>query len=854
MKLKRSFFLKNPITNIKALAILTAFALSATSVLASDPISGDGFRAPISTDNNGVHLAEGQITIQTPGVSVGIPGQGGLSFRRIYRSTAFMYDQRSSRWSHNWDGGLSRRNDRIYLRAGDRSAVFFTKKENGSYVEVSDSGARLTENNDSYTFTDSDGTRVIFDTKIGPGRLEFVTDPDDDAGPFGAFNKTPIYTFPFDVNKALITHIIRPDGEVIEYRYHGFDANVDGKGDQRHHRLQSIVNNYGYEIHIEYEATPDIPSYNFHTIKKVTAINGNVERCTFSINDVGRNICLNLSRDWQTEVYSGDYYFIDHVDGPMGRVSYTSAVERIDQVSFRTSRNGRGVEFIHDAPFQSVFLIFNEVPDPLDHTFGDLITDIRSFDMPELNMSIDYAWRTPLILSGGTPEFANLIDHSGAGFTVSKITRAGGREWVYTRNHQLGGQCSVFGLSNDFNKYSDFFDVIVTNPEGNSVEYSFERMYDTGGEGGENRCEPDNDGQILQLALKAYKDESDRATFYQYFYNNSRQFNENEIGKLRRVIDPDNNSIQYCYDNRGNRIKSIQTSKPKTLQLTGASQFASCDITTDNANYIVTEMDYPASCAAGTEKICNQPTTVTGPRNFQTTFKYDPAHGGVKSIQRPDINSIVPETRFDYASFQPPFAGGTPIYKQIASLACVSDSFEPLEEEEEEIPETPPACNRNLNPECEVPPLHPDDFDPTILSTIIESSTGNSNHQCVSGDMLVTETLYHDSGAARFLPRTVTQKSDNVSVTPLVVKTTYTDMGDVKTIDGPLNGTADTIHYQYDVARREIGVIGPDPDGQGSRKRQATRTTYAPFAMPVKRDKRDYIKCIYPAPKSRNAL
>jgi hypothetical protein len=55
---------------------------------------------------------------------------------------------------------------------------------------------------------------------------------------------------------------------------------------------------------------------------------------------------------------------------------------------------------------------------------------------------------------------------------------------------------------------------------------------------------------------------------------------------------------------------------------------------------------------------------------------------------------------------------------------------------------------------------------------------------------------------------------------------TYTALGDVASVDGPLSGSADTMTYRYDAARRRVGTIAPDPDGAGSLKRAASKITY----------------------------
>src|SRR3546814_5545486 len=55
---------------------------------------------------------------------------------------------------------------------------------------------------------------------------------------------------------------------------------------------------------------------------------------------------------------------------------------------------------------------------------------------------------------------------------------------------------------------------------------------------------------------------------------------------------------------------------------------------------------------------------------------------------------------------------------------------------------------------------------------------------------------------------------------------TYDNVGNVLTLNGPLAGTADTTRYRYDEKRRVVGIVGPDPDGAGTRKHLAQRATY----------------------------
>ena len=55
---------------------------------------------------------------------------------------------------------------------------------------------------------------------------------------------------------------------------------------------------------------------------------------------------------------------------------------------------------------------------------------------------------------------------------------------------------------------------------------------------------------------------------------------------------------------------------------------------------------------------------------------------------------------------------------------------------------------------------------------------------------------------------------------------TYDTADNLKTIDGPQPGAADTTTFFYDSYNRKRGVIGPDPDGAGALQRQAERYTF----------------------------
>ena len=54
---------------------------------------------------------------------------------------------------------------------------------------------------------------------------------------------------------------------------------------------------------------------------------------------------------------------------------------------------------------------------------------------------------------------------------------------------------------------------------------------------------------------------------------------------------------------------------------------------------------------------------------------------------------------------------------------------------------------------------------------------------------------------------------------------TYTDLGQLETVDGPVAGTGDTSTIIYDQYNRRIGTVSGDPDGASPLPRLASRIT-----------------------------
>ncbi|EZP56508.1 RHS repeat domain-containing protein [Sphingomonas sp. RIT328] len=102
------------------------------------------------------------------------------------------------------------------------------------------------------------------------------------------------------------------------------------------------------------------------------------------------------------------------------------------------------------------------------------------------------------------------------------------------------------------------------------------------------------------------------------------------------------------------------------------------------------------------------------------------------------------------------------------------------------------------------------------------SSTCSSAATCVNS---ANETRTSISYNANGLPTATTVQAGDGSTSATTTKS-YDDVGNVVSVDGPIAGSDDTVSYRYNANREMIGMVGPDPDGGGPRRRLAQRNTY----------------------------
>ncbi len=192
---------------------------------------------------------------------------------------------------------------------------------------------------------------------------------------------------------------------------------------------------------------------------------------------------------------------------------------------------------------------------------------------------------------------------------------------------------------------------------------------------------------------------------------------------------------------------------------------------------IVTSANYDATC---TDTLtCNSPNYVIDSRGNRTDLTYSSAHGQVTKIEAPAPASGQPRptTHVGYSQLYA---------QQRNSSGTLVNQADPQ-------------------------------WKPTLYRTCITAAncSGNANEQRVA-------IAY---STPNLLPSSVTVSSGNGAVSS-TTSFTYDVRDNLISEDGPLPGPNDTSHYFYDSLDRRRGIIGPDPDGSGTRLRAAARYTF----------------------------
>ncbi|HYC68819.1 RHS repeat-associated core domain-containing protein [Brevundimonas sp.] len=199
------------------------------------------------TDGNGISLVGLSLSVPTTTIGVGQPDQGGLSYSATW-------DGSTNAWRHSISGGVYQKRDQQfpqyqwYTVTVMGQSVDFRSDGFGNYEVVPGSGTgTLTLSGDIWTYTANDGTIATFAKGLST-------------------------YWPYRANQGVITRIVKPDGEAIDFTY-----TSRGTGTSAQRRIQSVTNNLGYALHFDYASEGAGEDWGRFT--RVTAINMAVDYC-----------------------------------------------------------------------------------------------------------------------------------------------------------------------------------------------------------------------------------------------------------------------------------------------------------------------------------------------------------------------------------------------------------------------------------------------------------------------------------------------------------------------------------------------------------------------------------------------
>jgi RHS repeat-associated protein len=637
-----------------AIGVFLASMIAASALMATGPVKAQSSIPPPQTfnpiDANGVNLFTGGIQGPRHSLSIGQAGQGGLSIDVYYDSSAG-----NGLWRHTQTGTLNRDplipgspgyNTPQYQLTLPGFSALYLRDVDDNFILQDGTGTLEETSTDIFTYTALDGTVATIDRQKRStyGTLAWM---------------------------GQVVSIERPNGEVLTYHYAQVLTGEPLPLYAR--RLQSVTNNFGYQIHFQYAS--DTFGTDWTRMVGVTVLNNAVDWC-----DPLANSCT-FSRTWPSLTIGG-----------------TS-----------TDRT------VTDATGNTTHYLFS----------GSLLTGIR-----------------------------RPSQSTGTSLAYTRSTSPYHPNWVETASDGKGTW--TYGYS-------------VPPPNPNNVAYYFIRTTVTDPTAGVTLVD---NGSWLE---ETWGRRSTRLVAITNGVGETTNWEWNGPGwQISSVIQPEGNSLDYGYTDRGDLASVTRTPKPGSglTPTTITATFGDCS----------------------TPVACGRPTAITDARGNTTDYTYDSAHGGLLTETRPAPTGGAdrPQTRYTYAAL-------TAWYRTSASTTQVQGA-------------------------------------PVVLPVQVSSCASGTSPSCVGTANEVRTTSTYQAGnattGANLLPVSVTEGAGDGSLLATTTST-WDPNGDVKTIDGPLAGTADTTWYAYDVMRRNVGVIAPDPDGGGPLPYPATRMVYNADGQPL---------------------
>lgn len=246
-------------------------------------------------------------------------------------------------------------------------------------------------------------------------------------------------------------------------------------------------------------------------------------------------------------------------------------------------------------------------------------------------------------------------------------------------------------------------------------------------------------------------------------------------GRITSVTDPLSRTTSFQYDGNA-RLTRVTRPEGDYTQYTydsrgNLTETRNVAKSGSGLSDIVTTASYDSTCS--NPATCNQPNSVTDARGYTTDFTYDATHGGLltATAPAPSGSGDRPQLRYAYTETSGEYR-----------LTGIS------------------TCSVGTAPDC--------------------VDTANE---------LRTVFGYDSQGRVNSAERR--NGSGTLSAT---TSATYDAYGNLITVDGPLSGSDDVFRYRYNAAQQPVGITGPDPDGGGSLKHRASRTTYRSDGLPTR--------------------
>ncbi|EGY02316.1 YD repeat protein [Nitrospirillum viridazoti Y2] len=255
-----------------------------------------------------VDLGTGAFTMTVQEVAIGQPGAGGLTYGRSFIGTG---------WRSNLDGGINKSGTTYTVSIGASSEAF-TSGDGVNFSNAGGGASTLSVSGNAYTYTMADGTVAIFDKgyccNIG-----------------GQGTASP-------ASEGRITTMTLPTGEVRTWTYVVANFSVPNAPSGTYKalgRLQSVSNNFGYQIRFKY-ATDAVGSVNsvspWMTVTQVVGFNMAAESC-----GVASYSCSLPAASWPTTSYSVNSSNATVTDGLGRSVVYTYSSGKITAIRFPSS-------------------------------------------------------------------------------------------------------------------------------------------------------------------------------------------------------------------------------------------------------------------------------------------------------------------------------------------------------------------------------------------------------------------------------------------------------------------------------------------------------------------------------------